>query len=118
MPSRSLDSSSEAWPRTELIHVRTLGSHLLLDFVQVIEIIGKCRMNIRERNRGHVGDDLVGRHTLVFMPYHDIEYTDTMARDAGLPAADIRRFSNPVLGGPGHDSSILGHDCHEKSLYV
>jgi len=91
----------------ELVYVSTLGPHLPLDFVQVIEIVGKGRMNIRESNRGHVGDDLVGRHTLMLVPYHDIEYPDTMARDAGLPTADIRRFGNPVLGGRGHDLSIL-----------
>jgi hypothetical protein len=32
----------------ELAHVRTFGPHLLLDFVQVIEIGGTGRMNIRE----------------------------------------------------------------------
>ena len=36
----------------ELVHVRTLGPHLLLDFVQVIEIVGQGRMNTREGNRG------------------------------------------------------------------
>ena len=36
----------------ELVHVRALGPHLLLDFVQVIEIVGQGRMNTREGNRG------------------------------------------------------------------
>jgi hypothetical protein len=41
-----------------------------------------------------------------------------MARDAGLPATDIRRLCDPVLGSRGHDSIILRHDCPEKTLYV
>src|SRR5581483_6230041 len=73
-------------------------------------------MNIRESNRGHLGDDLVGRHTLVLMPYHDIEYTHTMAGDAGLSAADVRLFSDPVLGGRGHDPSIVRHSDYRLAL--
>lgn len=69
----------------ELFGKRTLGAHLLLDFLDVIEIIGG--VDVRQSDRGNVRDDLVGRHTQMLMPHHDVEHTDAVAGDAGFPAA-------------------------------
>jgi catechol 2,3-dioxygenase-like lactoylglutathione lyase family enzyme len=86
--------------------MRALVPHLLLDFFDVIEIIGKGRVNFGQGDRRHVGNDLVGGHALMLMPRNDIEHTDAVAGDAGFSTADIGRPGDPVLRRRGHDSSI------------
>src|ERR1039457_5185246 len=90
---------------SEIFGKRTLGSHLLPDLLEVIEIVGEGGMDVGESDRRNVRHDLVGGHALVLMPHHDIEHTDTVAGDAGLSAADAGRPGDPVLGR-GHYSSI------------
>src|ERR1700674_352339 len=93
----------------ELFRIRALVPHLALDFVDVIEIVGQRSVNAGESNGGHVGDDLVGSHALMLMPYYDIEHTHTMAGDASLTTAHVGRPGDPVLADRGHDSSISDH---------
>lgn len=92
----------------ELFREFALRPHLLLDLVNVIEIVGEGRVDIGERDRRNVGDNFVGCHTLLLMPYYDIEYTDPVARDAGFTAADADRSADPIFRGSGHDFSIEG----------
>jgi len=89
----------------EIFGKRAFRSDLLLDFLDVIEIVGKSSMDIRESDGRNVRHDLVGSHALMLIPRHDIEHTDAVAGDAGLPAADAGRPGDPV-SGRGHDSSI------------
>ena len=102
----------------ELVHVRTLGPHLLLDFVQVIEIVGKGRINIRESNRGHVGDDLVG-----VIPWCSCHAT-TSSTPTRWPAMQAFPPQTPgvlvIRSSAAVDmtqvySAII---CHENFLYV
>ena len=84
---------------------KALRTHLLLDLLDVIEVIGQGGVDIGERDSRNVGDDL-GRHALMFMPRHHIEHADAVARNAGLAATNSRRPADPVLNGLGHNSSI------------
>lgn len=59
--------------------------HLLLDFVDVVELVGERGVDVGESNCRDVGDDLVGCHAPVLMPYNDIEHADTVAGDACFP---------------------------------
>jgi hypothetical protein len=84
----------------------TLLPHLLLDFINVIEMVGKGRVNVCKSDRGRMRNDLIRGHMLMLVPRDNIEHAHTMSGDAGLPAADIRRLGDPAIGGVGHDSSI------------
>jgi hypothetical protein len=72
----------------------------------VIEIVSEGGVDVVESDRRNVRYDLVGGHALMLMPHHDIEHTDSVACDAGFPAADAGRPGDPVFGR-GHDSSII-----------
>jgi len=72
----------------ELLHKSALGPHLFLYFRHVVEIVGERGVDIGERERGDVRNDIVGSHPLVLMPDHDVEHTDTVACDAGSAAAN------------------------------
>ena len=97
----------QRWINTaNLFGRRTLGAHLLLDFLNVIEIVSEGGVDVGESDRRNVRYDLVGGHALMRMPHHDIEHTDSVACDAGFPAADAGRPGDPVFGR-GHDSSII-----------
>jgi hypothetical protein len=82
----------------------TLGVHLLLDFLDVIEIVGQGRVHVCKRDRRNVRHDLVGSHALMLMPLHDIEHPDAVAGDAGFPAADAGR---PVMRSPDLDMTSV-----------
>ena len=90
----------------EFFRKRTLIPHLLLDFLDVIEIIGEGCVDVPESDSRNVRNDLVGGHALMLMPRDDIEHTDAVAGNAGFSAADAGRPGDPILGGRGHDSSI------------
>lgn len=53
----------------EFFRARALVPHLLLDFVEVVEIIGESRVNIGESEGGNVRDDLIRGHALMLMPH-------------------------------------------------
>lgn len=103
---RSFASSSDGVVTAELVREFALGSHLLLDIVDVIEVVGEGRVDVGKSDRRNIGDDLVGSHALMLMPHDDIDHTDTVAGDAGLAAANAGRPGDPILGGRRHDSSI------------
>ena len=80
----------------EFVRKRAFRLHLLLDLFEVIEVVGEGGVDVGKSDRGEMRDDLVGRHALVLMPHHHIEYTDAMAGDARLAAANVRRPADPV----------------------
>jgi hypothetical protein len=90
----------------EFFRLRALLPHLLLDFVDVIEIVGKRRVNVRKSYRRRVGNDLIGGHVLMLMPHYNVDHSNPMPSYAGLSTANSRRAGDPVFNGPGHDSSI------------
>lgn len=81
----------------EFLRERAFRPHLLLDLLDVIEVKGEGRMDVGKSDGGKLGDDLVGRQALVFMPNHDIEHTDAVARDAGLAAANAGSLANQAI---------------------
>jgi hypothetical protein len=87
----------------ELLGKRALRPHLLLSLFGVIEVMGESCLDVGESDGRKVGDNLVGRHALVLMPHHDIEYTDAVTSDACLAAANAGRLADPILAG--HNSS-------------
>jgi hypothetical protein len=97
-----MDDCGGTLPQT---HARR-AAHLLLDFLDVIEIVSERRVDAGESDGRNVGDDLVGSHALMLMPHYDIEHTNAVASDASFAAADAGRPGDPVVGGRGHDSSI------------
>ena len=90
----------------ELLHKLALSPHLFPYFRHVIEVVGERGVNVGERERWNLRNDIVGSHPLVLMPGHDVEHTDTVTRDAGSAAAYARRLRDPVPGRRLHDSSI------------
>ena len=63
-------------------------------------------MDVGESDRGNVGNDLIGSHSLVLVPHDDIEHTDPVTRYASFAAAHTGRPADAILSGCGHDSSI------------
>ena len=90
----------------ELFGECTLVPHLLLELADVIEIVGERSVDIRQSDRGHMGDDLVGSHSIVLMPDDDVEHTNTVTSDTGFAAADAGCLRDPVCARRGHYSSI------------
>src|SRR5262249_26573417 len=85
---------------------RGLGLHLLdepplfldrcLDLVPVVVVVGQGRMDLGERDRRVVGDNLGGGHAHPLVPDGDVPDLDAMAEDMGLPAA-VPRLDADVL---------------------
>ena len=83
--------------RAKILGKRPPGSHLVLDFLDVIEIVGEGGMDVDESDSRNVRHDLVGGHALMLVPHHNIGHTDAVASDAGLSAADAGSPGDPVL---------------------
>ena len=82
----------QGWVVTaEFLRERAFRPHLLLDLFDVIEVVREGGVDVGKSNGRDLGDNLVGRHALMFVPHHDIEHTDAVARDTG-------RATGPVCG--------------------
>jgi hypothetical protein len=72
----------------ELLRECALVSHLLLDLVDVLKIVGQRGVDAGEGDGRDMRYDLIGSQALMFMPRHDVEHANAMAADAGFPAAN------------------------------
>jgi hypothetical protein len=90
----------------ELIRIFPIRSNLLLNFFDVIEVVGESTMNVSESDRRDVGDDFVGRQALVLIPDHNVLHPNAMATDA-----------SPAAGGFGcFDDSLIRDDAQFMNL--
>jgi hypothetical protein len=85
-----------------LFHKFALRPHLALDFVNMIELIGEGCVNLGERERRNMRNDLVGSHPLVLMPANDVKHSHAMARNASSSTTDARRLDDSLRGGISH----------------
>src|SRR5690349_2177865 len=69
------------------------------------------RVDIGERDRWNVGDNLVRSQPLMLVPHYDIEHTDTMAGDTCFTAADIRDPADPRLSIDGRPATFRRPSC-------
>lgn len=69
----------------EFVGKGPVGPHLLLDFVNVVEIISERGMYVGEGQRGHMRDNIVRTHALMFGPDDDVQNAHTMACMRALP---------------------------------
>ena len=90
----------------ELLRLIPFCPHLCLDLLQVVEAVGERRMDISERERRNLSDNLVRAHPLVLMPYHHIQHAHPVASDARPAAADGSVPRDPALCGGGHNPSM------------
>jgi hypothetical protein len=81
-------------------HEFPFSAHFLLDLRNVVEIVCESGVDVGKSDRRDVRDDLVGFHTQVFVPNHDIEHTHAMAGNAGFA---------PAYAGPPAYSVIHRH---------
>ena len=81
------------------LRLSVLGLHLCADLVNMLEIVGQCRVDVGEREGRDLRNDFVGAQPLVLMPDDDVEHTHAVAGDARPAAADARRPADPISGG-------------------
>ena len=78
-----------------------IGTHLLLDFLHMIEVVSECDVNVSEGNRRNLRYDLIRGKALVFMPNDDVLNAHTMTRDTRSTATSTWRFDDSFV--PGFD---------------
>src|SRR3989442_585104 len=91
----------------ELVGIRSISSNLFLDFLHMIEVEGKCAVNISEGNARDVRDDLVGSHASALIPNDDVLHTHAVASDTSPSAACSGRFYNSFIWGDAHRDCLL-----------
>lgn len=84
------------------IYQGALLSHLGLNLLDVIEIVGESGVNLRERDGRNVRNDLVRGKTLVLLPSDDVQHADSVASNMSPAAADAWRLHDPLAGGAVH----------------
>ncbi len=78
-----------------LFHEGTFGTHFFLNFFDMVEVIGKSCVNVGERDRRNMGNNFIGRHAVVLMPYDDVQHADAMPVKARSTSTDVRRSYDP-----------------------
>src|SRR4051812_24819920 len=81
---------------------------LVLEFLNVVEVIGKGGVDVRQRDPGEEVDDLVGAISAFLMPGDDIQDADPMPGDAGPASANLGGLCDVVTDDPAHDASLPG----------
>lgn len=89
----------------ELFCQRAFRADFFLNLFAVIVVIRQGGVSVRESDGRNVRDDLVRRPSILFVPDRHIEHSNSMARDAGAPAANPGSFGD-ALRVDAHDYRI------------
>jgi hypothetical protein len=77
--------SAQGVRRAEVVGQRALGANFFLDLFAVIVVIRECGVNVRESDGRNVRDDFVRRPSILLVPDHHVEHTNSMAGNARPP---------------------------------
>ena len=76
----------------QMLEERVGLGHLLLNFLNVVPVVGECGVDIGQRELREAGDDLVRAATLQLMPNIDVLNANSYARNASFSPANARLF--------------------------
>lgn len=66
-----------------------------LYLIPMIVVVSQGGVDVTERDRRYLGNDLVGRQALLLVPDDDVQHPHPMARDTGPASADAGRSGYP-----------------------
>jgi hypothetical protein len=92
----------------ECLCLSRLCFQVRIDFRLIGVVIGKGRMNLRQRQMAELPDDFFWNQTHV-VPLSDPANGDSSPGNARPPAANV--------GTPRDQASYLGHSCHRLQVY-